>query len=257
MRQALLFSLICHAALGIGSFLWIAFGTNEVPQVFTVDLVQAVPAASAPVTPSVEVAPPTPAPVEIEKEVEQRDLRPEPPTEKPWQEETASDLTIASTEIRVADERTELGSVAPVVQPRLDSGVKDSRFAIDKPAGEPGLVGIEGIEASGSPVPLRMTQPDSRSRAFVILHAVQPEYPPRERERGIEGNVTVELVVDELGSVAKVNVVELVGPESFRTSAIAAVRQFKFQPPIENGVPSSMGIKFRIKFRINDGVGIQ
>ena len=256
MRQALLLSLICHAALGIGSFLWIAFGgTNDVPQVFTVDLVQAVPAASAPATASVEVARPTPAPVETRKEAEQRNLRPEPSAEKPRHEETAPDLTVASTEIRVADEKTELGSVDDrVVQPRLDSGVKDSRFAIDTPAGEPGLV---GIEASGSPVPLRMSQPDSRSRTYVILHAVQPEYPPRERERGIEGNVTVELVVDELGSVAKVNVVELVGPESFRTSAIAAVRQFKFQPPIENGVPSSMWIKFRIKFRINDGVDVR
>jgi TonB family protein len=79
---------------------------------------------------------------------------------------------------------------------------------------------------------------------------VEPKYPIYELENGIEGSVTVELFVNENGAVEMASVVSSIGPESFEESSLEAVRQFLFQPPIRDGQPTSMWIKFLIKFRI-------
>jgi len=88
------------------------------------------------------------------------------------------------------------------------------------------------------------------SEDYVILSMVEPVYPPEELKKGVEGSVTVELFVNEYGRVEKATVLSALGPESFQESALAAVQQFVFQPPLENGKPASMWIKFLIKFRI-------
>lgn len=92
----------------------------------------------------------------------------------------------------------------------------------------------------------------SYSDVYVILKMVKPVYPPFERAQGIEGNVTVELMIDEYGMVAIANVLSTVGPVSFEESALEAVRQFVFQPPTEHGQPTSMWVRFLIKFRISE-----
>lgn len=88
------------------------------------------------------------------------------------------------------------------------------------------------------------------SEDYVILNMVQPEYPVRELLDGVEGDVTVELLVNENGKVEKAWVLSAIGPRSFETSSLHAVEKFIFQPPMENGLPTSMWIRFHIKFRI-------
>jgi len=90
----------------------------------------------------------------------------------------------------------------------------------------------------------------SYSEDYVILRMVEPDYPPEELKLGIEGNVTVELLVNENGRVETATVLSSLGPESFEEASLVAVRQFVFQPPVENGQRTSMWIKFLIKFRI-------
>jgi TonB family protein len=137
------------------------------------------------------------------------------------------------------------------------SGTKGSRFAIDAPPGESTADPIGDLEARGAvSQPLHVTHPGPYSEKYVLLRQVRPAYPQHERERGIEGAVTVELLVDTEGNVAHADVLELVGPESFKRAALDAVRQFEFQPPVENGEPSTMWIKFVIKFRINGQTGV-
>jgi TonB family protein len=85
---------------------------------------------------------------------------------------------------------------------------------------------------------------------YIILKMVQPEYPVYELENGIEGSVTVEMFVNEGGYVEMATVLSSIGPESFEKSSLDAVRQFVFQPPKRGDVPTSMWIKFLIKFRI-------
>ncbi len=88
------------------------------------------------------------------------------------------------------------------------------------------------------------------SEDYVILNMVQPEYPVRELLDGVEGDVTVELLVNENGKVEKAWVLSAIGPRSFEASSLQAIEKFIFQPPTENGMPTSMWIRFHIKFRI-------
>jgi len=88
------------------------------------------------------------------------------------------------------------------------------------------------------------------SQDYVLIKMVEPVYPADALRAGLEGHVTVELLVDEQGRVADAKVISALGPKSFQDASLEAVRQFLFQPPTDHGVPSTMWIKFRIKFRI-------
>jgi TonB family protein len=97
---------------------------------------------------------------------------------------------------------------------------------------------------------LRTRRDASYSDDFVIVKMVEPEYPRYERENGIEGSVLVELLVNEAGRVETAAVLSAIGPESFKESSLAAVRQFVFLPLIRDGKSVPVWIKFHIKFRI-------
>lgn len=88
------------------------------------------------------------------------------------------------------------------------------------------------------------------SDEYVLLKMIEPTYPPSELKAGIEGNVTVELFVNDVGKVEKAIVLSANGPKSFQDATLEAVYQFEFQPPIEDGQPSTMWVKFKVKFRI-------
>ncbi len=62
----------------------------------------------------------------------------------------------------------------------------------------------------------------SYSEDYVILHMVQPEYPPFELLQGIEGDVTVELLVNENGRVENAWILTSLGPKSFEEASLAA-----------------------------------
>jgi len=89
------------------------------------------------------------------------------------------------------------------------------------------------------------------SEDYVILKMVEPEYALHELNDGVEGHVLVELFVNTQGSVEDVEVISVLGPKSFEEASLKAVRQFVFQPPVENGAPATMWIRFNIRFRIS------
>jgi TonB family protein len=88
------------------------------------------------------------------------------------------------------------------------------------------------------------------SEEYVILHMVRPEYPPEELKEGVEGDVTVELYIDDGGTVESAWVLMATGPPSFEHASLDAVRQFRFKPPLMQGKPMPMWIRFQIRFRI-------
>lgn len=88
------------------------------------------------------------------------------------------------------------------------------------------------------------------SEDYIMIKMVEPKYPKDELKAGIEGNVTVELFVNDVGRVEQATVLSSYGPKSFRDATLEAVYQFEFQPPLENGKPTTMWIKFLVKFRI-------
>lgn len=88
------------------------------------------------------------------------------------------------------------------------------------------------------------------SEDYIILKMVHPEYPTEELINGIEGEVTLELLVNEEGRVEGAWVLSVIGPRSFEESSLKAVKQFLFQAPVRNGKPEPMSIRFQINFKI-------
>lgn len=146
----------------------------------------------------------------------------------------------AVVEQTVALDLTPTGEVRDEEPANLEAAVKPRVSEVGE-----GTQPIRSLERVGHRAP-------SYSETYVILKMVKPVYPPYERAEGIEGNVTLELLVDEQGMVATVNVLSTVGPVSFEESALDAARQFQFQPPTENGKPATYWVRFLIKFRITD-----
>jgi TonB family protein len=125
----------------------------------------------------------------------------------------------------------------------------------------------EGMRYEKKPVEdeKKMTQPEEEeeeirhypahtevpySETYVILSMTKPEYPPEELMNGTEGEVTVELLVNEEGYVERAWVLIAQGPKSFEESSLAAIKTFRFKPPTDRGKPIAMWIRFQIRFRI-------
>lgn len=258
MRRALIASFLFHAGVAAGVMGWVGSTSVKVPPqfVYEVKLMGGVPTENSEAAANLVPAPPSTAPVD-EKSAEDQ---PEPaPDDNALKSEPKKTDLAAKTDARRTDAKPDSDLVdVHVGRIRVVSPSKDGRSAIDAPVqeqkkGEPGPGVVEDLAARGSSRgdPIHITHSGNYSETYIILRAIQPRYPDHERERGIEGSVTVELLVNELGTVSDANVLELVGPMSFQNSALDAVRQFEFQPPIENGIPTPMWIKFLIKFRIN------
>jgi TonB family protein len=88
------------------------------------------------------------------------------------------------------------------------------------------------------------------SEDYVILNVVKPVYPPYELDNGIECDITVEILVNEGGRVEEVFILAATGPKSFEYATIVAARKFRFKPPVVDGEPMPLWIRFKIRFRI-------
>jgi len=259
VRRALIASFLFHAGVAAGVMGWVSTSQVKVPPefVYEVKLVGGLPGTNAEAAANLVPAPPETAPVD-EKSADDMP-EPVPSDDNALKSEPRKHDLAAKTEARKTPAQADSDLVdVHVGRIRVVSPSKAGRSTIDAPlqekrSAQPGPGSSENIEARGTSRgdPINLTHSGSYSETYIILRAIQPRYPDHERERGIEGSVTVELLVNELGTVSDANVIELVGPMSFQNSALDAVRQFEFQPPIENGIPTPMWIKFLIKFRIN------
>jgi protein TonB len=88
-------------------------------------------------------------------------------------------------------------------------------------------------------------------RDVVPLVRVDPDYPPRARQRGIEGWVDIEFTISPVGTVQDARVIAANPSFVFDRSALRAVRKWRYNPKIENGVPTPRpGVKVRIRFEL-------
>lgn len=68
-----------------------------------------------------------------------------------------------------------------------------------------------------------------------VAHRVAPEYPPNARAAAIEGTVVVEVQVGTTGRVESSNVVS--GPQELRQAATDCLKQWTFDPFLQDGLP--------------------
>jgi TonB family protein len=81
-----------------------------------------------------------------------------------------------------------------------------------------------------------------------LVSRPQPSYPPLAKQMRIEGDVIVEVLVDENGAVANARVAKSV--PQLDSSAMAAARSAKFRPATKDGVRVKMWFRLNFPFRM-------
>ncbi|MCF3648247.1 energy transducer TonB [Synoicihabitans lomoniglobus] len=84
-------------------------------------------------------------------------------------------------------------------------------------------------------------------QAPVIETRVAPVYPRELREKGIQGLVTVEMLIDSTGRVVEANAVRATAP-AFANQAVEAARQWTFKPAEAKGQKISTRVLVPFEF---------
>lgn len=88
---------------------------------------------------------------------------------------------------------------------------------------------------------------------YLPIVRVQPQYPRRAAERGIEGYVIVELTVTAAGTTQDIRVVESEPSSIFDRAAIRAAEKFKYKPKTVNGKGVAVsGVLYQFTFELED-----
>jgi TonB family protein len=81
-----------------------------------------------------------------------------------------------------------------------------------------------------------------------LIHRVEPEYPQEARTKHIQGVVTLDVQIGGEGAVQNIAVVQ--GDPLLAEAAVAAVRQWRYQPNTVDGQPTEMQTRVRIRFTL-------
>jgi TonB family protein len=79
---------------------------------------------------------------------------------------------------------------------------------------------------------------------------VEAVYPEAKKQAGVEAQVLLGIEIDETGAVTGVEVVKSAGSEDFDAAALAAAKQFVFEPAEVDGTPAPVKIDYRYEFKI-------
>jgi len=75
-----------------------------------------------------------------------------------------------------------------------------------------------------------------------------PVYPPEAKEKGIEGSVYVQSLVDKNGDVLEVKLGKTSGNKLLDKAALVSAKECKFKPGIQDGKPVAVWISYRVDF---------
>lgn len=79
---------------------------------------------------------------------------------------------------------------------------------------------------------------------------VAPQYPRAAKQSGLEGWVTMEVLIRPDGTVSNAKVMESDPPRIFDRAAISAMRKWKFRPKIVDGNPVAQRARQTIEFSL-------
>jgi len=77
-----------------------------------------------------------------------------------------------------------------------------------------------------------------QSTPAIQIQRDAPKYPRTELQRGREAWVHVTYCIDESGSIQNVSVLDSIGNDNFDEAAVKTVRNWKYEPAIQNGKPA-------------------
>jgi TonB family protein len=100
-----------------------------------------------------------------------------------------------------------------------------------------------------APLPLEDKPPGSRKDTPArLLKSTKPVYPRWAREHKIQGTVTIEVLVDERGKVARWEILKSI--PSLDAAAVQCVRQWVFSPAIVRGRPAATTTMAPVTFKL-------
>jgi TonB family protein len=82
-----------------------------------------------------------------------------------------------------------------------------------------------------------------------LVSSGRPEYPSEARAAGIEGDVPLEIVVDQGGRVVEASLLRRAG-HGFDESALRAIRSYRFAPAQRDGVAVRVRMRWTVAFRL-------
>jgi protein TonB len=122
---------------------------------------------------------------------------------------------------------------------RPDQGFEQMAFSVDLGIEIEGGTNIGAVASDADVVP---------------VVRVNPIYPPRAAERGIQGWVELMLTISASGTVQDAQVTNSHPGTVFDRAALRAVRKWKYNPKVEDGhAVERPGITVRLKFELKDG----
>lgn len=105
--------------------------------------------------------------------------------------------------------------------------------------------GLKTSPLASSEKPAAQVAPDVMER--LLVHRVEPVYPPEARRQGLQGVIALNVVVGRDGSVIRLR--PLNGPDMLAQAAMDALRWWKFQPYRINGEPAVVETTLAVEFR--------
>ena len=115
-----------------------------------------------------------------------------------------------------------------------------------------GIISDASRRASVAPPPLvQKTAPlrvGGRVRAPRLITKVAPSYPPLARQTRVQGDVTVDAVIDTGGNVDEMQIIS--GHPLLLSAALAAVKQWKYEPTYLNDQPIPVQLIVVVTFRL-------
>jgi protein TonB len=106
-------------------------------------------------------------------------------------------------------------------------------------------------EPPRSPGLLRAGSHDVTNPVLIPDSKVAPDYPELARTVRIQGRVILEAVILRDGTVAEVSVLQCTKPDlGFEEAAIEAIRQWRYEPGRQNGVPVDVYFTVVVEFAL-------
>jgi protein TonB len=138
---------------------------------------------------------------------------------------------------------TGLEQASPSIEPGFENGVPGGVAG-----GIPGGTGVSAVDAPTPPPPPRPVRVGGDISTPRLVERVNPEYPEIAMQAQIEGVVILEAVVDGRGRVESVKVLR--GQPLLNDAAVAAVRDWRYQPLRLNGQPTPFVLTVTVSFSL-------
>ena len=127
------------------------------------------------------------------------------------------------------------------------------------PGGVPGgqMGGVIGGIIGNTPVAVPKVAAPQRVRVSqgvtqgMVLHKVQPTYPPLARTARVQGSVVLAAVIGKDGTIQNLHV--LSGHPLLTQAALDAVKQWRYRPYILNGEPVEVDTQVTVNFTLSGG----